>query len=88
MQTGGPEAEPTGGIEQHDVLPRVDAAFLSKRGGYLLRPLVKLHTGGCANRYTLEGKHSAQKTPNICMRAKHNHSVASAYEQMCLVPWH
>lgn len=51
-----PEAEPTGRIEQHYVLSGVDAAFLHERCSYLLRPLVKLHAGGCADRYTLKGQ--------------------------------
>lgn len=53
--------EPTWGVEQHHVLPSVDAALLGQRRRNLLRPLVQLHTGGRAHCHPLEDGNN--KTP-------------------------
>lgn len=50
------EVKPTRRIEQDDVLPSVDAAFLSERCSDLLRSLVELNTSGCAHCYPLKGR--------------------------------
>lgn len=55
-----PKPDPTRRIEQHHVLSSVDAAFLHERSCYLLRPLVKLHTGRRAHCYTLNNSNNAQ----------------------------
>lgn len=58
---GQREAEPTGGVEQHHVLPCVDAAFLGQRRRDLLRPLVQLHTGCRAHCHPLEDGGGGEK---------------------------
>lgn len=48
------EVEPTRGVEQHNVLARVDAAFVTQRRGDLLCSFVQLNAGRRADCYTLK----------------------------------